>query len=89
MKTVLLLLVRGYRRFLSPLKPPVCRFHPTCSQYAIDALQLHGAIKGSWLTTKRILRCQPFGTPGWDPVPQPASDPELAPPQTTAAREQG
>lgn len=61
--------VRFYRRFLSPLKPACCRFTPTCSAYALEALRVHGAVKGSILTIKRILRCQPFGGSGFDPVP--------------------
>lgn len=62
-------IVLFYRKFLSPLKPGCCRFTPTCSAYALEALRVHGAVKGSWLTIKRILRCQPFGGSGYDPVP--------------------
>ena len=58
-----------YRKFLSPLKPPCCRFTPTCSAYALEALRVHGAVKGTWLTVKRVLRCNPFGGSGYDPVP--------------------
>jgi hypothetical protein len=65
---VLSLPVRFYRRWLSPLKPPTCRFQPTCSQYALDALRVHGAVKGSWLAVKRICRCHPWGATGSDPV---------------------
>ena len=61
-----------YRRRLSPLKPPVCRFEPTCSVYSIEALEVHGALKGSYLTLHRIVRCQPWCQGGHDPVP-PAS----------------
>ena len=61
--------IRLYRRFLSPLKPPMCRFHPTCSAYAIEALETHGLIRGSGLAIWRILRCQPFAKGGYDPVP--------------------
>lgn len=61
--------VRAYRRFVSPLKPPTCRFQPTCSAYALDAYRLHGFLRGSRLTLWRILRCQPFARGGWDPVP--------------------
>jgi uncharacterized protein len=61
--------VRVYRRFLSPLKPPMCRFQPTCSQYAIEALTLHGLFKGTLLATWRLMRCQPFARDGRDPVP--------------------
>ncbi|MEM8672432.1 MAG: membrane protein insertion efficiency factor YidD [Cyanobacteria bacterium P01_G01_bin.67] len=70
MKTLLLLAIRGYRRFISPLFPPSCRFQPTCSQYAIEAIAGYGTIKGSWLALKRILRCHPFHPGGYDPVPQ-------------------
>lgn len=58
-----------YRRVLSPLKPPTCRFVPSCSQYALDALSVWGAFRGSWLALRRILRCHPFTEPGEDPVP--------------------
>jgi putative membrane protein insertion efficiency factor len=61
--------VRGYRRVLSPLKRPTCRFVPTCSQYALDALRLHGALRGSWLGLRRICRCHPWREGGFDPVP--------------------
>ena len=66
---VLSLPVHFYQRVISPLKPKTCRFHPTCSSYALDALREHGAFKGSWLTVKRLCRCQPFCEPGYDPVP--------------------
>lgn len=68
---LLALPIRLYRRFLSPLKPPMCRFAPTCSQYAIEALELHGPLRGSWLALKRIARCHPFCRGGHDPVPPP------------------
>jgi putative membrane protein insertion efficiency factor len=67
---ILMLPVRFYRRFLSPLKPRCCRFDPTCSQYALDALREHGSLHGMWLTVRRILRCHPFCAPGYDPVPK-------------------
>jgi uncharacterized protein len=69
MKTCLIWLIRGYRNLISPLFPPTCRFQPTCSQYAIEAIDRFGAIKGFWLATKRILRCHPFHPGGYDPVP--------------------
>ena len=58
-----------YRSAISPMFPPCCRFTPTCSQYALDALRIHGPIKGTWLTIRRILRCHPWGGSGYDPVP--------------------
>jgi putative membrane protein insertion efficiency factor len=69
MKTVLLLLIRFYRRFISPLKPPSCRFYPTCSAYALEAVTKHGALRGGFLAFKRILKCHPFHLGGYDPVP--------------------
>ncbi|MDD6783178.1 MAG: membrane protein insertion efficiency factor YidD [Bacteroidaceae bacterium] len=66
---LLILPIRFYQRFISPLTPPSCRFTPTCSQYAIEALRKHGPIKGLWLTVRRILRCHPWGGSGYDPVP--------------------
>jgi putative membrane protein insertion efficiency factor len=62
-------LVRFYRRFLSRLKPPSCRFMPTCSAYAEEALAVHGALCGSWLALRRVLRCHPLCAGGYDPVP--------------------
>ena len=64
-----ILFVRIYQRFISPLTPPSCRFTPTCSQYAIEALRKYGPFKGSWLALKRLLRCHPLGGRGYDPVP--------------------
>jgi putative membrane protein insertion efficiency factor len=63
------MLVRGYQVAISPLLPPSCRYSPTCSQYAIDALHRHGAAKGSWLALRRLARCHPFHPGGYDPVP--------------------
>ena len=67
-KKVLTILIRGYRLYLSPLFPPSCRFQPTCSEYALEAIERFGAIKGSQLAIKRILRCHPFHPGGYDPV---------------------
>ena len=70
MKKVLIALVRFYRRYISPLRPPCCRFVPTCSQYALEALEKYGALKGSYLALRRFLRCHPFHKGGfYDPVP--------------------
>ncbi len=69
MRKLLILLVKFYQRAISPMFPPSCRYTPTCSQYAIEALQKYGVFKGLWLATKRILRCHPWGGSGWDPVP--------------------
>ena len=69
MKTVFLALIRFYQRNISANTPPACRFQPTCSQYAIEALRKYGPIKGSWLTIKRLSRCHPWGGSGYDPVP--------------------
>ena len=68
-KTILLFLIRCYRRFISPLFPPCCRFYPTCSAYAMQAVEKYGAAKGGWLAIKRIIRCHPFNDGGYDPVP--------------------
>jgi putative membrane protein insertion efficiency factor len=69
MRALLLVLVGAYRRWLSPLLGPRCRFAPSCSAYAQEALTVHGAGRGSWLTLRRLLRCQPFHPGGHDPVP--------------------
>ncbi len=69
MKKIFIFLIRGYQKFISPLLGDNCRFHPTCSQYTIEALQIHGFFKGSFLGFYRILRCNPFGKGGFDPVP--------------------
>ena len=70
MKRILIRLVKLYRKFISPLKrTPTCRFTPTCSEYALEALTRHGAIKGSYLAVRRILKCHPFHEGGFDPVP--------------------
>ncbi len=63
-------LIRGYQLFISPLTGGHCRFHPTCSEYARQAIERFGAARGSWLAFRRILRCHPFGPVGPDPVPE-------------------
>ena len=66
---LIMLLVRGYQIAISPALPPSCRFTPSCSQYALEALERHGALKGSWLAARRLARCHPFHPGGVDPVP--------------------
>lgn len=63
------LLIRGYQKFISPLTPSSCRYSPTCSHYAVEALEKHGLLKGGWLAIKRIASCNPWGGSGYDPVP--------------------
>jgi len=67
--------IRGYRLVLSPWVGMHCRFRPTCSEYALDALRRHGALRGGWMTARRILRCRPGGSCGYDPVPERADRP--------------
>ena len=72
MRSVLLALIRFYRRWISPLTPPSCRFVPTCSQYALEAVEKYGAARGGWLAFRRLLRCHPFHRGAhefYDPVP--------------------
>lgn len=69
MKKILLSILKFYRKYISPLKPPTCRFTPTCSEYAIEAIEKYGAKKGGFLAIKRVLRCNPFFPGGNDPVP--------------------
>ncbi|MCI7263110.1 MAG: membrane protein insertion efficiency factor YidD [Clostridium sp.] len=68
-KSILIKIFRGYQRYISPLTGPHCKYTPTCSQYAIEAVQKYGACKGMILACKRILRCHPFAEGGYDPVP--------------------
>ncbi|MFI6514536.1 membrane protein insertion efficiency factor YidD [Spirillospora sp. NPDC050679] len=84
----LILLVRAYRRFLSPLLGQQCRFQPTCSAYGLEALQTHGALRGTWLTARRIGRCHPFNRGGHDPVP-PRRNRDAAPTHTSGREESG
>jgi putative membrane protein insertion efficiency factor len=69
MKALLLFLIRFYRAAISPLFPPSCRYVPTCSAYAMEAIEKYGAWRGGWMAVKRILRCHPFHKGGYDPVP--------------------
>ena len=69
MKKVCMVAIRFYQREISPLCPPRCRYIPTCSEYALEAVEKYGTVKGTFLATKRILRCNPFHKGGYDPVP--------------------
>ena len=69
MKRLFLFAVKCYRYAISPLLPPSCRFYPTCSSYALQAIEKHGALKGSWYALRRIGRCHPWNAGGYDPVP--------------------
>jgi len=69
MKTLLVWCLRGYQLLLSPMLGPRCRFYPSCSNYAIEALRVHGAARGAWLAARRVGRCHPFNDGGFDPVP--------------------
>jgi len=69
MKYLLIGLLKLYRAVISPLYGDVCKFHPTCSAYALDAVSTHGALKGSWLAARRLVRCHPWSLGGYDPVP--------------------
>ena len=69
LSAILLFPIRFYKACISPMLPPSCRYVPTCSQYAIEAIQIHGPLKGLWLAVKRILSCHPWGGSGYDPVP--------------------
>ncbi len=72
MKFLLIALLRGYRFLISPLYGQVCKYHPTCSAYALEAITVHGSLKGTWLAGRRVLRCHPWALGGHDPVPQPS-----------------
>ena len=71
MSAFLILLIRAYRMLVSPLLGPRCRFHPSCSQYAMDAIAGHGVARGGWLAMRRVARCHPLNPGGHDPVPPP------------------
>ncbi|UPM54944.1 membrane protein insertion efficiency factor YidD [Gottfriedia acidiceleris] len=69
MNKILIGIIRFYQKWISPATPPSCRFYPTCSSYGLEAIETHGALKGTYLTTKRILKCHPLHPGGYDPVP--------------------
>jgi putative membrane protein insertion efficiency factor len=75
LKTLILGSIRFYRRAVSPLMPPTCRYHPTCSAYAHEAIEGHGLARGTWMALRRLVRCHPFGSWGYDPVPPSAPKP--------------
>ena len=79
MKYVLIGLLRAYRLLISPLYGQVCRYHPSCSAYALDAVTEHGSIRGSWLAVRRLARCHPWAAGGYDPVPSRKTRPDHAP----------
>jgi len=72
MSRLVLATLRAYRRLVSPMLPPRCRFEPSCSAYAVEAVERHGAGRGSWLALRRVARCHPFHPGGYDPVPSSA-----------------
>ena len=69
MRVIAVAVLRFYKRFISPLLPPMCRFEPTCSMYMMQAIEKHGTLRGVWLGLRRLARCHPFNPGGWDPVP--------------------
>ena len=71
MTNPLVVAIKAYRYAVAPLLPPSCRFHPSCSQYAMEAIERHGGVRGSWLAAKRVCKCHPFHPGGFDPVPPP------------------
>lgn len=68
MSKLLLIIIKFYRNYISPLSPPTCRFYPTCSEYSYESIKKHGALKGSWYSVARISKCHPFHPGGFDPV---------------------
>jgi putative membrane protein insertion efficiency factor len=68
MQTIVIAVLRGYKAFVSPLLPSACRFHPTCSEYMLEAVRVHGVLRGAWMGVKRLGRCHPFHQGGYDPV---------------------
>ena len=83
MRGLLILLLRGYRFAISPLYGQVCRYHPSCSAYALEAVTVHGSLRGSWLAARRVGRCHPWAAGGHDPVPPAVSGREPSRPVPT------
>jgi len=83
LRLVMLVLIRGYQLLVSPFFPPSCRYYPSCSEYARQAVVRHGPLRGGWLALRRLLRCHPWADWGYDPVPDPA--PDRAPDSRSAA----
>lgn len=73
--------LRAYRLLVSPLYGQVCRYHPSCSAYALEAVTRHGSLRGTWLAARRVARCHPWADGGYDPVPAPRTTPRTRPPQ--------
>ena len=71
---ILLILIKGYKKYISPFLPPSCRFQPTCSEYAKNCIEIHGVMKGTYYSLKRISKCHPLGSYGYDPVPEKAKN---------------
>lgn len=78
-RSLCVLPIRFYQRIISPLLPPACRFYPTCSAYAVEAIMHHGLLRGGWLALRRLARCHPWGGSGYDPVPSTGRDHDKAP----------
>jgi putative membrane protein insertion efficiency factor len=85
MRVLIRALIRAYQLFVSPLCAPHCRFYPSCSQYALEAVTVHGSVRGGTLALRRLIRCHPWHPGGYDPVPATAGSPGAAPPERKCA----